>query len=320
MSIIIAIVLFLTNYIFGIAGKKNNDDSNIYNVFFGPKISKMVDIYVTIFSFLSYIIMISGAESTAKQQFSFPTSIGCVTMILLVLITIIFGLKKMSNFLGRIVPIMILVILIISLVNIINNFDYIDFNINLIQNKEIEFKSIDNNWILSIISNMGVSIIWLSKFSMSLSRKQPIKKIFFSNWVFSIVIGIIYIVIAFSILSSFPQVCMLDIPNLYIANSLWPPLAIILSFVIFVSIYTSACPLLWNSVSFFAKDKTKNYYITSIILSIIGLIVSILVPYADLLNIVYKYNGYIGFLFFLIIFIEFVVFKIKTNVKLQKNR
>lgn len=317
MGLFVATVLFIANIIFGYTSKKQNKPSS--EIFVGKRISFIIDIYVVFFCYLSYIIMISGCSSLANQEFNLPITVGSIIMTIVVACTVSLGLKKMSNFLGSITPIMIILILVISIINLAANFNNIDINIQLINNNQIEFLQIDDNWLLAIISNTGLSIIWLSKFSTSISKTYPFKNIAISSLLFGLIIGLIYIIIGFSILSSFLEVCNLQIPNLYIAQSIWPPLGVILSLIIFFAIYTSACPLLWSSVSFFAKEKTLKYILIVIALAILGMLVSWVIPYADLLNIIFKYNGYIGFVFFILILIKFLYWifknKFKRNVK-----
>lgn len=159
MALFVAAVLFISNLIFGYASKKQNAKSSVFRIFFGKRISKIMDIYVVIFCFLSYIIMISGCASLAQQQFNLPIIVGSLIMTLLAVITVVCGLQKMSNFLGSIVPVMLIFIIVISLVNLVNNFGSIDMNIQMINNQEIDFLQIDGNWLLAIVSNTGLSII-----------------------------------------------------------------------------------------------------------------------------------------------------------------
>ena len=65
---------------------------------------------------------------------------------------------------------------------------------------------------------------------------------------------------------------------------------------IFVAVYTTACPLLWTAVSRTGQEGTKKYRLWAIGLAAIGFFFGMFVPYHMMLNYVYGLNGYVGFI------------------------
>jgi uncharacterized membrane protein YkvI len=86
------------------------------------------------------------------------------------------------------------------------------------------------------------------------------------------------------------------VPALQLAKSIHPLLAVAFAVIIFIGIYTSACPLLWTGVRKLADEGTKRYTYLTILGGVIGCLVSCFVPYRPLLNVLYGINGYLGFI------------------------
>ena len=92
-----------------------------------------------------------------------------------------------------------------------------------------------------------------------------------------------------------------------IIGSISPIAATVYSAVAFLGVYTTACPLLWTGVSRLAKEKTKKYTIITVIAAAAGFLVSVALPFNQLVNIIYVFNGYLGF--------AFVVFVLIRNIR-----
>ena len=127
-----------------------------------------------------------------------------------------------------------------------------------------------------------------------------------ANVISSIVLVISNMVIGFAILAKLDLVHSLQIPNLYLATEIWPPLAYIFGILIFAAIYTTACPLLWTASARFAKEGTQKFRVITVNLAVIGLIIALFVPFNKLMNYIYVINGYLGFIVLAIMVIRMV--------------
>jgi len=89
------------------------------------------------------------------------------------------------------------------------------------------------------------------------------------------------------------------VPALVLANSIHSLFGLMYAVIIFLGIYSSACPLLWTSITHISHDGNNSYKIWSIALGFLGCAIACFVPYRPLLNIIYGLNGYLGFIFIL---------------------
>ena len=84
------------------------------------------------------------------------------------------------------------------------------------------------------------------------------------------------------------------IPNLILADKVWPPLSLVYAVVVFIGICATAVPLLYNPVARFAKEGTTRFRLLAIGLGVLGLVIGLFFPYRMLVNVIYVLNGYIG--------------------------
>lgn len=98
------------------------------------------------------------------------------------------------------------------------------------------------------------------------------------------------------------------IPALVLAKSIHPMLATVFTVIVFLGIYTSACPLLWTGIRVISTDGTKWYKTLIVVGGGVGCLIACYVPYRPLLNIIYGLNGYLGFIL--------VAFMIVNDVRL----
>ena len=72
------------------------------------------------FPFASYFVMIAGAGATLQQQFGIQPAIGAIIIAALAGLTVMLGLNKLVDIIGKIGPAIIVLCLLAGLVGIIN--------------------------------------------------------------------------------------------------------------------------------------------------------------------------------------------------------
>ena len=81
--------------------------------------------------------------------------------------------------------------------------------------------------------------------------------------------------------------------------------------IIFIGIYTSACPLLWTGIRKLSNEGTSKYKWLTIVGGALGCVIACYVPYRPLLNVIYGLNGYLGFIL--------IAFMIVNDVRVWKK-
>ncbi len=81
---------------------------------------------------------------------------------------------------------------------------------------------------------------------------------------------------------------------------------------ILAGIYTTAVPLLWTVSSRFFPDSTPRFKYLTIALAALGTVIGLVLPFSQMVNIVYVINGYVGVLLL-------VLMLVKTGTRLVRR-
>lgn len=323
------LTLLLLTYVgvsFLTVGQRENFDkgSDIYRYYCGNKLGTFFDYFSTFFCFLSFTVMISGAGATLNQHYGLSVYIGGILMAILALITVIMGLNKIVDIIGKIGPVIVIISILLGLVAIFQNFS--NLSPSIVDNS---LKSLDSqgtlikastNWIFAAFSYVGFCMLWLAGFLAAMgTQAQNKKEAAIGGALGATSFSIAVIVVALGLLSCINTVAGSQIPMLHLATNIHPVLATVFAVIIMAGIYTTSVPLLWNVSSRFTKDESKNFKILTAILVVVGTIIGLLLPFAKLINIVYVINGYVGVGLLIIMFIRSIIriFKKKSNVEEQ---
>ena len=101
-----------------------------------------------------------------------------------------------------------------------------------------------------------------------------------------------------------------------LANHILGSVGTLFAIIILLAIYSTCCPLLWNSISFFTKeDSSKKYKLLCVGMTVLAYVVCLFIPYQTLLGFIMTYCGYGGAIVFFII--AFCYFRQKKKDKLE---
>lgn len=277
--------------------------SDIYKYYCGNKLGVFFDYFSILFIYLSFIVMIAGAGATFQQHFHLPVYVGGFTMTVLVTITVLFGLNKIVEVIGKIGPAVVIISIVLGLYSIFTNLDGL---VSVNSNPALaSVTRASTNWFFAAGSYVGFCMLWLAGFLSAMgatanSKKEAAKGAMIGAIGFSVAV----IIVALGLLSCIDDVAGSQIPTLILASKVHPILATLFSIIIVAGIYTTAVPLLWSVSARFTIEKSKNFKLLTIALAIIGLFVGIKLPFDKLVNIVYVINGYVGILLLFIMFFK----------------
>ena len=128
----------------------------------------------------------------------------------------------------------------------------------------------------------------------------------------AVIDSVVPIMVGYAHLGNIQESGNVPIPNLVLANHIFPALGIILSIIILLAIYSTICPLMWSTISTFIKDdKSAKYKIACCVFAAIVYVVTLYVPYATLLNYIMTYCGYSGAIVFIVCAVRY--FSIRSS-------
>ena len=293
-----AIVYLYTNLSFSINGAKNGikRGGDIYAVYCGKIIGDFYDWFAALFCYMSFVVMLGGANSTAMQQWGLPNGVGAVILAFVAVTTVVCGLEgivKVLSFLGPLIIVSLLAIVGYS--SIFSSLGFAD-GASAIDSHVFAIAQIGGgNPLASGASYAGFVILWFAAFLGELGAREQLKDVKRGMFLSSLFIFGTAVLCCVALISNIDLVWDVPIPTLVLANRMNPAFGLLFAAVIFVGIYTSAVPLLWTGVKRIAVEGSSRYKLVVVLGGVIGCIIACLVPYAPLLNDLYGLNGYLGF-------------------------
>ena len=295
-----ALVLLLMSYVaveFFVVGqaKKFEKPSKIFHYYCGKYLGTFFDYFSILFVFLSFTVMVAGAGAVFEEHYGLSKYFGGVGLAIVVGLSVWFGLKNLVDVIGKIGPLIVVVAVGLGLLGILRNPSGIAEGQALLPTLELTQAS--TNWFMSGLSYVGFCMLWLAAFLTALgksarNRKEAVAGALSGATVFALAC----VIVALGLLANITRVGGTEIPMLVLATDISPILAAGISVMILAGIYTTAVPLLWTVSSRFYADKTPGFKYLTVILAIAGTIIGLMLPFSQMVNLVYVINGYVGIL------------------------
>ena len=287
------------------AGQENKFEKggDVFKYYCGNALGTFLNYFSVLFMYLSFMVMIAGAGATFNQYYNLPVFVGGFIMASLACATVLLGLGRIVEIIGRMGPAIVIMTVLIGLITIFRNTD------GLMEAEKamsaLALTKASTNWFFAAGSYVGFCMLWLAGVLSSMGAKAESKK----EAVWGAAIGAVsfcfgLLIITSGLLSCIEEVNGSQIPLLILAEKIHPLMAAAISIIIIMGIFTTAVPLLWSVSSVFANDKSLKFKLLTVILSIIGLFVGICIPFSKLVNVVYVINGYVGIVLLVMMIIK----------------
>lgn len=312
-----ALVLLLMTYVaveFFIVGqaKKFDKPSRIFHYYCGKYLGTFFDYFSILFVFLSFTVMIAGAGAVFEEHYGLSKFIGGIGLALAVGISVWFGLKSLVDVIGKIGPLIVIVAIGLGILGIFRNSSGIAEGNALIPGLDLTQAS--SNWFMAGLSYVGFCMLWLAAFLTALgktarNRKEAVAGGITGATVFSVAC----IIVGLGLLANITRVGGSEIPMLVLASDISPILAAGISVMILAGIYTTAVPLLWTVSSRFFADKTSRFKYLTIALAVVGTGIGLVLPFSQMVNIVYVINGYVGIVLLVLMIAKTVLRKVRRQ-------
>ena len=310
------LVLVLMTYVvieFFVVGqaKKFEKPSRIFHYYCGRYLGTFFDFFSVVFVFLSFTVMVSGAGAVLEEHYGLSKYLGGIGLALAVGISVWFGLKSLVDVIGKIGPLIVVIAIGLGVAGILRNPEGIAEGQALIPGLELTQAS--SSWFMAGLSYVGFCMLWLAAFLTALGKTARSKKEAAAGGAMgAIAFSVACIVVGLGLLANILQVGGTEIPMLVLARDISPVLASGISVMILAGIYTTAVPLLWTVSSRFFPDNTPRFKYLTIVLAALGTVIGLVLPFSQMVNIVYVINGYVGVLLL-------VLMLVKTGTRLARR-
>lgn len=265
---------------------------NILAFYFGKTAGKIAAVIIQLFLYSLYVVMIAGAGATLSEFFGVAPALGRTIMAAVSFITVLLGLSKLADILGRLGIIIIIFALAIGIMGFFQNPDGLREAAALIPT--LELPRARGGWLWASILYPGLNAMLVMFLSCCIGERAGSKEEAVTGGILGgVLFGLAILVTDLGLMVNIRTVGDKAVPVLALARNIHPALALFFSIVIFCGIYTTAVPMLWSVVRQFAEDGTKKSRILAAALTVIGLVLS-MTDFRKLVNIIYPISGYAG--------------------------
>ncbi|GAA1750806.1 hypothetical protein [Kocuria aegyptia] len=275
--------------------RKFERPSLIFHYYCGKHLGTFFDYFSTLFVFLSFTVMVAGAGAVFQEHYGLSKYIGGIGLAVAVGLTVWFGLSNLVDVIGKLGPLIVVIAVGLGILGIARNPEGVAEGNTLLP--ALELTQASTNWFLSGLSYVGFCMLWLAVFLTALGKTAHNRKEAASGGLLGgIAFSAACIIVGLGLLANIARVNGTEIPMLVLAADLSPLLASGFSLVILAGIYTTAVPLLWTVSSRFFAETTSRFKYVTLALAAVGTLVGLVLPFSQMVNIVYVINGYVGIL------------------------
>lgn len=271
-----------------VQGKKS------YDALCGKYVGKFLSFFIPIFMFLTLVIMISGSGAAFDQHFGVNPWVGCGVLAVLTGVVVFFGLVRVVDTIGFIGPAIIAIAILVGIIVLIKNPLNVAEYDAFLETQEM-YQAASSWWLSSVLYVLWGIVMGLPFMAAMGTRAQNKKEIVAGAIVGNVMFNVALILMTYAIASKLPAVFDQSIPALSLANEIHPVLGNIYAVILLAAMFTTAVPLMWGVVARIAPEKSKIYYISIIVIAVLGFFGGQL-PFEMLINYVYPLIGWLGFL------------------------
>lgn len=285
-----ALSLLLTGHKHGF---KNGEE--VFKHFMGNVIGTVFTWYSIVLMFSLYVVMVAAAGSVLNEAYGLPVYLGSGLMALAVMLALYFGLHELIDVIGVVGPVLIIVILYLAISTLMQNPIEINESVKIVGAPE-ELRA-SSSWWLSGILYVMLQLVGLFSVLPVLGAKIESRKDLICAGVLGPVLYFLTLCLTImAMLCHMPEITDTMIPMLFLAAEVMPAIASVFAFIVLAGIFTTTAPLLWIVLVKFTPDGSRKYKILGVILSLMGYLSGMYLPFDRLVNLIYPTIGYSGML------------------------
>lgn len=294
-GIIMTTVMFIVfGYIIMELGKRLHTHSHLEIIKYagGRFLGTVIDLIITFFLFGALTAMIAGTGALFEQQFNLPSILGNIIMCLLTALTVLRGTNGVINSISYVVPFLLVTVVGTSIYSVINAGTF------FASQEQVIAGGLMNNWLLSAILyvsyNTIISIAVLGPLGVKARDRRAIRN---GAILGGLGLGLGSIMIYLALSSDIRDILDLEIPMIYIAGRISPPVQIIYALVLIAEVYTTAVGSLFGFAARLSdmEKRSKKGRLIIVLASIAALIASQF-GFSNLVRYLYPLVGYGGIL------------------------
>lgn len=288
------------------------EHGGVFTKILHPIVSRAFDWAVTLTLFAMGFVMLAGAGSNLEQQFGLPTWVGSTIMLVLVILTGLLDVEKVSAIIGGITPFLVIAV-VGAFVHTLMNFPSDFTHLNDIA---VSLDSPVQPWWLSSLNYVGMALLLGVSMCLVIGGSHVNLRTagrggFFGGLLFSVLI----LMSSITLLANIEDVHGDSVPTQSLYTSIHPALGLIMTFIIFAMIYNTAIGMFYALGKRVSSNRPEWYVPALIVVSLLGYAVSF-IGFEGLMSIFYPLIGWAG----LAMIILLVGWWLKSRVRIARER
>lgn len=313
------VIAALATMVIFVCRKYNLTNSkSFFTWFLGKFVGTIVYYYTAAFVFATLVQLISGTGAIVNQFYNVPSYLGSVGLSILLMVSILLGFERLIDVISKIAPFIVIVMVLVAIVSLINPTDGIREGSQLILANQEVYRTSATWWGSTVLHHSYLILFFIPYFVNCYTVDTTATKRETISWIV-IAYSILAVLTGLMIVSQVANISLAigsQAPNVSIATVHTPVLAIALVAMIVAASYTTTAPIALIAADYFAEPGTSKHKITGIIIVLIGLGVSFLGSYAQIINVLIAVSGRIG----LAVYIFAVIYRIYVKTKYTNKK
>ncbi|MDN6262949.1 YkvI family membrane protein [Corynebacterium casei] len=275
-----------------------------------PIVSKLLDIAVIFTLFAVGFVMLAGAGSNMAQQFGWPAWVGSNLMLVLVLVTGLLDVDKVSNVIGLLTPTIIIAVIALLIYTLMNMPENAGEVIDIASQTEAPI----GNWLLSAVNDNGLALILAVSMSLVIGGDHiSPREAGWGGVTYAILLGIS----GFVLLMGADKIGDSDVPMLVLVNEMGSTAGFLMAIVIFLMSFNTAIGMFYALGKRLASGRENRTYPIFVVGTLAGYGMSFF-GFTTLMNYVYPILGYMGM--FMVVVRVFAWFRSLSKIRDESVR
>ncbi|WP_141268662.1 YkvI family membrane protein [Kocuria varians] len=264
-----------------------------------PVVSRFLDITVSLTLLAMGIVMLAGAGSTLEQQFGLPAWLGSLIMVVLVMLTGLLDVNKVTNIISAVTPVIFVAVIVAFVYTLMQ----LPVDLGAMSDLAAQADSPVSPWWLSAINYTCMALMLGVSMSLMIGGNTLDPRDAARGGLLG---GIVYTILlcmnAFALLVNFDAVGDADVPMLKLFDSMHPLASIAMVFVTFVMIYNTTISMFYALGRRVTVNHRNRYVPVFLGICALGYVIS-LVGFGTLMSVVYPVIGYVGMVLVVVMFV-----------------
>ena len=294
-----------------------DDHSAVFKSVSRPWIAKYMDITTMFTLFCIGFVMVAGAGANLEQQFGLPTWVGSAIMVVLLLLSGLLDVDKLTSVISFITPLLIICLLAAFVITLTDMPDNVG-QINEIAQTNPHASGTFDNWLITALNY--ATLVMIMDTSMMLvfagSHMNPVQA-GKGGLLGGIMFAVLLLILTFVLFMNMEHVMGSDLPLLKVFDNMHPTVGVFVSIVIYLMIYNTADGLFYALSRRLSHDKPGKFRPYYAVVVLIGFALSF-IGFADLVGWVYPVLGYLGLVLAIVMGVAW--FRDRENIQDETGR